>query len=72
VENEPKTSLRHLSQQVNLSVKTCRTTLKKDLHLYPYRMTSVPELLAGDPAQRRHHITPKCYKWYKKQNWNIS
>jgi hypothetical protein len=37
---------------VNLSVETCRTVLKKDFHLYPYRRTSVPELLAGDPAQR--------------------
>ncbi|RZB40389.1 HTH 29 domain containing protein, partial [Asbolus verrucosus] len=32
MENQPKTSLRHLSQQVNLSVETCRTILKKDLH----------------------------------------
>jgi hypothetical protein len=44
MENEPKTSFRHLSQQVNFSVGTCRTILKKDLYLCPYRMTSVPEL----------------------------
>jgi methylphosphotriester-DNA--protein-cysteine methyltransferase len=37
VENELKTSLHHLSLQVNLSVETCRTIFKKDLHLYPYR-----------------------------------
>jgi hypothetical protein len=52
MENEPKASFRHLSQQVNFSVGTCRTILKKDLYLCPYRMTSVPELLVGDPGQR--------------------
>jgi hypothetical protein len=52
MENESKTSTRHLSQQVNLPVETCRAILKKDLHLYPYRMTSVPELSAEDAAQR--------------------
>jgi methylphosphotriester-DNA--protein-cysteine methyltransferase len=49
--NESKFFLRHLPQQVNLSVETCRVILKRDLHLYPSRMTSVPELLAADPAQ---------------------
>jgi hypothetical protein len=43
--------MENLSQQVNLSTETCRTILKKDLHLYPHRITSVPELLAGDLAQ---------------------
>lgn len=39
MENEPKTSLRHLSQQVKLSVETFRIILEKDLHLYLYRTT---------------------------------
>jgi hypothetical protein len=51
MENKSKFFLRHLPQQVNLSVETCRVILKSDLHLYPSRMTSVPELLAADPAQ---------------------
>jgi hypothetical protein len=52
VKYQPNTSLRHLSRQVNLSAETCRTILKKDLLLYPYRTTSVPALLADDPSQR--------------------
>jgi hypothetical protein len=38
--------LRDLAQRVNLSVKKCRTILKIVLYLYPYPMTSVPELSA--------------------------
>jgi hypothetical protein len=37
VENEPNTSLRHLFQQVNLSVETCRTVLKRS---YIYILTA--------------------------------
>jgi hypothetical protein len=37
MENEPKTSLRHLFYRFNnLYVKTCHTLLKADLHLHPY------------------------------------
>jgi hypothetical protein len=48
IENEPKTSVRDLSQKLNFSVETCRTILTKDLHLYTYSMISVPKLLTAD------------------------
>ncbi|RZB40928.1 hypothetical protein BDFB_014359 [Asbolus verrucosus] len=34
MENEPRTSLRRLSQQTDLSVETCRIIVKKELPLY--------------------------------------
>jgi hypothetical protein len=37
---------------LNKCIILCRTILKNNLHLYPHRMTSVPELLVDDPAQR--------------------
>lgn len=52
IENAPTTSIRHLAQQTELSVGTCHTILKKDLHFFPYRMTSVHELLPIDPPRR--------------------
>jgi hypothetical protein len=44
MEDSPTTSIRHLSQQVDLSVGTCQKILKEDLHLFPYRLTAVQEL----------------------------
>ncbi|CAH1375854.1 unnamed protein product, partial [Tenebrio molitor] len=41
MEDSPTTSIRHLSQQVDLSVGTCQKILKEDLHLFPYRLTAV-------------------------------
>jgi hypothetical protein len=43
MEDSPRTSIRHLSQQLDLSVGTCHKILKEDLHLLPYRLTSVQE-----------------------------
>jgi hypothetical protein len=34
MEDSPTTSIRHLSQQVDLSVGTCQKILKEDLHLW--------------------------------------
>ncbi|RZC38085.1 hypothetical protein BDFB_014615, partial [Asbolus verrucosus] len=48
MEAAPSSSLRHLSQQVDLSVGTCDTIMKKDLHLFPCRLTSVQELHESD------------------------
>lgn len=48
----PKTPIRQLSQQTELSVGTCHTMLRKDLHFYPYRLTAVHQLLDVDPPQR--------------------
>lgn len=52
MENAPTTSIRHLSQQVDLSIGTCHTMLHKDMQLYPYRVTVVQELLPVDPPRR--------------------
>jgi hypothetical protein len=43
MEDSPRTSIRHLLQQVDLSVGTCHKILKENLHLFPYRLTSVQE-----------------------------
>lgn len=52
MENEPTTSLRHLSQQVGLSYGTCQKIMKKDLHCHPYKLQSAHELLPPDYARR--------------------
>nr|XP_008198792.1 PREDICTED: uncharacterized protein LOC103314449 [Tribolium castaneum] len=52
LEQDPKTSIRHLSQQVELSVGTCHKLLRKDLHVYPYRVQSVQELQPVDFPRR--------------------
>jgi hypothetical protein len=44
----PGTSIEHLSQQLGVSVGTCHTIVRKDLHLFPYRLTSVQELQPAD------------------------
>ncbi|RZC34585.1 HTH 24 domain containing protein, partial [Asbolus verrucosus] len=52
MENEPRTSIRRLAQQMDLSVGTCHAILRKDMHIYPYKITSVQELLPVDPPRR--------------------
>lgn len=52
MEEAPRTSLRRLSQQVQLSVTTCHTILRKDIHLYPYRLQCVQQLHEADFAPR--------------------
>jgi hypothetical protein len=51
-EEAPGTSIEHLSQQLGVSVGTCHSIVKKDLHLFPYRHTSVQELHPADLPQR--------------------
>jgi hypothetical protein len=41
MEEAPGTSIEHLSQQLGVSVGTCHSIVKNDLHLFPYRLTSV-------------------------------
>ncbi|CAH1366306.1 unnamed protein product [Tenebrio molitor] len=51
----PGTSIEHLSQQLGVSVGTCHTIVRKDLHLFPYRLTSITtlqELRPGDSERR--------------------
>lgn len=53
MEQEPSTSVRKLSQQVNLSYGTCRNILKKDLGMHPYKVHVYQELLPPDYNKRR-------------------
>jgi hypothetical protein len=55
MEDSPTTSIRHLSQQVDLSVGTCQKILKEDLHLFPYRLAAVQELHVNDLPQRLNY-----------------
>lgn len=50
--DEPTKSLRKLKQEVGLSYGTCQKILKKDLHLYPYKMQVYQELLPADYNRR--------------------
>lgn len=48
----PTTSLRRLTQQVPVSYGTCRTILRKDIGLFPYKMQAYHELLPPDHNRR--------------------
>ena len=52
MENNPSTSLRHLSQEVELSVGTCHKIMKKKLHLFSYKLHVYHELLPADFKRR--------------------
>lgn len=49
----PKTSTRHRSQELGISRTTLQRILKKDLHLYPYKVQLTQEIKPADHAQRR-------------------
>jgi hypothetical protein len=51
IEEAPGTSIEHLSQ-LGVSVGTCHSIVKNDLHLFPYCLTSVQELHPADLPQR--------------------
>ncbi|RZC40285.1 hypothetical protein BDFB_014707, partial [Asbolus verrucosus] len=53
IEDQPCTSIRHLHQQVNLSYSTCQHILKENLHLHPYRLQALHEILPNDLPQRQ-------------------
>lgn len=55
IQRSPKKSVRRLSQETDFSYGTCHKILKKDLHLYPYKITVVQELLPPDPVTRREY-----------------
>lgn len=65
MENQQKTSVRHLSQQVGLSLGACHTILKKDLDLHAYKMTAVQELKPPDLPLR----TLYC-QWFMENLYN--
>ena len=52
VAESPKTSTRRRAQQLNISQRSLRRILKKDLHLFPYKIQLVQKLLSRDHNQR--------------------
>lgn len=52
MEQDPTKSLRHLSQEIGVSYETCRTVLKKNLNMHPYKMQTYQALLPTDHARR--------------------
>lgn len=55
IDNDQHVSIPRISQQVGLSVGTCHKILRKDLQLYPYRVTTVQELLPADLPRRMQY-----------------
>jgi hypothetical protein len=55
LEEHPRTSLIRLSLQNGVSRSTCHKIVKKNLHLHPYKVTTVQELLPNDPESRTHY-----------------
>ncbi|RZC33036.1 hypothetical protein BDFB_015184 [Asbolus verrucosus] len=49
---EPTKPLKRLSQEIGLSYGTCRTIVKKNLDMHPYKMQSYQALLAADRPRR--------------------
>jgi hypothetical protein len=62
-----RTSVRRLSQQVQLSTSTCHNILKKDIHLYPYRLQAVQQLLEVDYPVRVEY----CHWFVNTMNENL-
>jgi hypothetical protein len=58
--------VRRLSQQVQLSTSTCHNILKKDIHLYPYRLQAVQQLLEADYLVRVEY----CHWFLNTMNEN--
>lgn len=52
MEHDSTKSLKRLSQEIGASYGTCRTILKKDLNMYPYKMQSFQALLQTDHPRR--------------------
>jgi hypothetical protein len=67
MEEVPRTSVRRLSQQVQLSTSTCHNILKKDIHLYSYRLQAVQQLLEADYPVRVEY----CHWFLNTMNENL-
>ncbi|KAH0810715.1 hypothetical protein GEV33_012076 [Tenebrio molitor] len=52
IEQIPKTSLRKLSLQADVPLSTCQKIVRKNLNLYPYKITTLQELRPGDSERR--------------------
>lgn len=54
VTEHPNTSIRHRAQELNIHRSTLQGILKKDLHLYAYKIQLTQELKPADHGQRRN------------------
>jgi hypothetical protein len=52
IEQSPKTSLRKLSLQADVPLSTCQKIVRKNLNLYPYKITTLQELRPDDSERR--------------------
>jgi hypothetical protein len=52
IEQSPKTSLRKLSLQADVPLSTCQKIVRKNLNLYPYKITTLQELRPRDSERR--------------------
>ncbi|XP_014782553.1 uncharacterized protein LOC106877993 [Octopus bimaculoides] len=57
----PRKSVRRLSHGTGLSVGSCHTALHKSLKLYPYRVSSLRELIPADFTKRLDYC-----KWFQE------
>ena len=53
ITQSPSKSTRRLAQQVNIPRTSVNRILKQDLHLYPYKVQVVQQLLPADKLQRK-------------------
>ena len=56
VAESPGTSIRHCSQQLDISRSTMQGNLTKDLHLHAYKFQLTQELKPTDHVQRREFV----------------
>ncbi|XP_050301230.1 uncharacterized protein LOC126739527 [Anthonomus grandis grandis] len=66
VNENPRTSIRHRSQQLDLTYSTTQRILTKDLQLHPYRVQITQELKPRDHQQRRVFA-----EWIREQGANF-
>jgi hypothetical protein len=60
LEEHPRTSLTRLSLQTGVPRSTCHKIVKENLHLHPYKVITVQELLPNDPESRINY-----YNWFE-------
>lgn len=63
VAENPKTSIRHRSQQLQISRSTTQRILTKDLHLHAYKIQLTQELKPADHGKRRQFV-----QWVMEQS----
>ena len=56
VTENPRTSIRHRGQELNISRSSLQRILRKDLHLHAYKVQLSQELKPTDHAQRREFV----------------